>query len=104
VGIEAEVHVHGDATWAGVYHTGDLSTSGAFLVSDDPPPRGSMVRLDLRMEGDVEVNGVQALVVHVRSDASVPSARGCGVMFLRMGKDDAETLGSYVDSRADAPE
>ena len=103
-GIAAQVIIQGEAGWAGVYQTADLSTTGAFLVSDSPPPRGSMVRLDLEVTPEITLRGVQALVVHVRAEASDPSARGCGVMFLRLGREEAETLGSLVDaSLGDVP-
>lgn len=104
IGIEAEVLIHGDEAWAGTYQTGDLSTSGAFLVTDAPPPRGAMVRLDLNLEPGVTVRDVQALVVHVRTDASVPSARGCGLMFLRIARDEAKILDALVASRMETSE
>jgi hypothetical protein len=100
-GITAQVRIHGEEEWAGLYETSDLSVSGAFLVSDDPPPRGSRVSLDLELDADIKVAGVDALIVHVRTEASEPSARGCGVMFLRLDKDASQTLASLVDNQLD---
>jgi len=98
-GISAQVRLHGEEEWAGVYDTGDLSVSGAFLVSDSPPPRGAMVRLDLEVDPDNVFKGLEALVVHVRTEASEPSARGCGVMFVRMGKEQVERLRGAVSEQ-----
>lgn len=95
-GVSAQVRIHGAEDWAGVYKTGDLSASGAFLVSDSPPPRGLTVRIDLELDGSTTVQGVEALVVHVRAEASDPSARGCGLMFIRLDKDAAAALSSRV--------
>jgi hypothetical protein len=98
-GISAQVRLLGSEEWAGVYSTGDLSVSGAFLVSDSPPPRGAMVKLDLEVDPENVFRGLEALVVHVRTEASEPSARGCGVMFVRMGKEQTERLRSAVNEQ-----
>ncbi len=96
VGIAAEILVGGDASWAGTYHTADLSTSGAFLVSDEPPPRGAMLLIDLKVDGEVVAVDVRALVVHTRAAASDASARGCGLMFLSLGADQSAALHRLV--------
>ena len=100
VGVEAKVRLHGDKPWSGVYNTADLSSTGAFLVSESPPPRGSMVTLDLELGADEDdLQGLSALVVHVRTEASEASARGCGVMFLRLDRENAERLQTIVENR-----
>jgi hypothetical protein len=55
-----------------------------------------MVRLDLELDPETRVEGVDALVVHVRSEATDPSARGCGVMFLRLDKDAVTALQARI--------
>lgn len=100
-GISAQVRLHGDEKWSGVYHTADLSVSGAFLISDDPPPRGSMVKLDLEVNPKSTFKDLEALVVHVRTEATEPEARGCGVMFVRLAKDQAESLRTAVSEELD---
>lgn len=100
-GISAQVRLHGEESWSGVYQTADLSVSGAFLISDSPPPRGSMVKLDLELNADNTFQGLEALVVHVRTEATEPSARGCGVMFVRLAKDQAESLRTAVSEKLD---
>jgi hypothetical protein len=103
IGVSAQVRLHGGEPWSGVYQTADLSTSGAFLISETPPPRGTMVRLDLEIDPDRTLRDLHALVVHVRSAASEASARGCGVMFVRLGKEQAESLRTVVAERLAAP-
>jgi c-di-GMP-binding flagellar brake protein YcgR len=97
--VNAQVRLHGSEAWSGVYQTADLSATGAFLISDAPPPRGALVKLDLEVDEDQKLQDLQALVVHVRTDASEPSARGCGVMFVRMAKEQAESLRAVVAER-----
>ncbi len=98
-GISAQVRILGSEDWSGVYETADLSCSGAFLISDSPPPRGSMVKIDLDLDPEYTLSGLHALVVHVRTEASDSSARGCGVMFVRMSKEQTEGLRAAVDER-----
>lgn len=98
-GISAQVRLHGGESWSGVYHTADLSVSGAFLISDSPPPRGSMVKLDLEVDSQSTFRNLEALVVHVRTEATEPSARGCGVMFVRLEKKQAESLRTAVSQQ-----
>lgn len=99
VGIDALVHLRGQADWAGSCHTADLSTSGAFLISPSPPPRGTTVELDLELGDELRIEGLHALVVHVRSSTTEPSARGCGVVFLRLGRDQATRLRQVIEAR-----
>ncbi len=101
VGIGATVHFRGDAEWAGPHDTADVSTTGAFVVTETPPPRGIMVSLDLELDGDVAIEELDALVVHVRLDASEASARGCGLMFLRVGREKADRLRALLEARRD---
>lgn len=103
IGVSAQVRLHGAEPWSGVYQTADLSATGAFLVSETPPPRGTMVKLDLELDPDRTLRDLNALVVHVRAEAADASARGCGVMFVRLGKDQAESLRAVVAERLAAP-
>lgn len=99
IGVSAQVRLHGGEPWSGVYQTADLSATGAFLISEAPPPRGTVVKLDLEIDPQRTLRDLNALVVHVRSAASEASARGCGVMFVRLGKDQVESLRAVVAER-----
>ena len=99
VGLEARVHLHGDDPWSGTYETADVSEAGAFVITDRPPPRGVTLSLDLDLGDGIVFSDLAALVVHVRREVTQPSARGCGLMFLRLDKDEAEGLRRAIEAR-----
>jgi hypothetical protein len=84
--------LHGTDEWCGEYDTANISATGAFLISDAPPPRGTTVKLDLRIDPLCLLENIEALVVHVRADASIPQARGCGLMFLQLAESQRQLL------------
>lgn len=102
LGLKAEVEVHGAEPWCGRFTTSNISASGAFVVTERPPPRGSVIRMSLALGevGEVDeklpLDDVEALVVHVRSEASEPSARGCGLMFLKLTHAESARLTDLV--------
>ena len=95
-GFEAEVRLEGDEPWSGRFNTANISTTGAFIVTERPPPRGKVVKLELNVDENLSLPDLEALVVHVRAEASEPSARGCGVMFLKLSPDQNATLSRFV--------
>ncbi len=96
--MEAEVMLLGDDSWSGHFSTANISATGAFIITDRPPPRGKVVRLELNVDEEESLWDVEALVVHVRAEASEPSARGCGVMFLKLTSDQNEALARLLVS------
>lgn len=88
-------------------HLEDISRGGAFLRTESPPARGSVVTLSLRApdsaDGPIQV---PARVVHVLDRAAATSLSrepGIGVQFEELAADVAVRLGAFIDRLAGDP-
>lgn len=79
--------------------TENMSTGGMFVIMDDPPPKGSMVEVQLDMVGSGQPLVVTASVLHsVRPDEAESTKKkpGVGLRFERLALEDAERLAQYL--------
>lgn len=74
----------------------DLSRGGAFIRSDSPPPRGTLLRVEWDVDGEPAVHAAARVIWRrERTDDAEP---GMGVKFMRLHGESKEVLGGLVDS------
>jgi len=79
----------------------DLSRSGAFIRSDDPPPRGTLLRVEWEVDGAPPVHAA-ARVVWCR-DGGDGVEPGMGVKFTRVHGNGEEVLEGIVHAHRSKP-
>jgi uncharacterized protein (TIGR02266 family) len=74
----------------------NLSMGGAFIISDDPPPKGSPVMLQFMIPGDESPISVIGNVTWTKTSAEKDEKKGMGVKFTIANKFDLERLKKYL--------
>lgn len=73
-------------------HTGNISIGGMFVQGEDPRPVGTLVRFELRLEGEEPIQGVGE-VVWIRPHSQGPEAPpGMGIQFGHLEDSPRERL------------
>lgn len=82
----------------------NLSMGGLFIAMDPPLPRGTRVKLQLRLEPSGVSIYTEALVCWTRPKMPDPQfPPGVGVKFLDLAEKDKQTLAQTIESLKDRP-
>jgi uncharacterized protein (TIGR02266 family) len=87
----------GDDEPAHQAHTSNIGVGGAFVVTDQPVPPGSRVRLSLRIPTSGRVIEIFAEVRWI-ADGEADAVRGMGVKFFGLDVDQLLELNDYFTS------
>ncbi len=79
-------------------HIRDLSEGGAYIITDQPRPAGSLFHFEFRPEKDAEPIRALARVIRVlyRPNPKLKEPAGMAVKFTELGEDDLVRLREYL--------
>ena len=78
-------------------HTGNISVGGAFIVTPDPLPRGTSLRVSLTMPHDKSQLDIDSEVRWLADSDDEPEI-GMGVRFLNLSPEQAQLLNAWFAS------
>ena len=76
----------------------DLSEGGMYIATSDPLPKGSLLKFDCMLAGQVQLDGV-GLVMWSRTEAVDDQPPGMGIRFVRLGRGSAKRLRAMLYGR-----
>ena len=79
-------------------YSGNISLGGMFIRSDSPPPMGTQVEIEFKLDDDFDLIRGRGKVIWVRDEAGTPALeRGLGVRFVELTPGSRELIFQVVD-------
>ena len=85
-------------------HCHDISPGGVFIRSQKPLARGSLLKIDFRLEDDTAVIQGVGRVVWTREDSGDGKPAGMGIKFIRLDADSEENIHKIIAMQKEGKE